>query len=112
MADGSPDFHHFHTHTQHAKSGRPASGAVSCKSFVSGGVSEASDRSRPVSEGAERPGGWPGPARAGINQPWTWIVPIRHLSRCTFVTKPITPLEMFMPSERGSPRMSMCPRTL
>lgn len=30
----------------------------------------------------------------------------------TLVTKPTTPLEMLLPRESGSPRMSMCPSTL
>lgn len=30
----------------------------------------------------------------------------------TLVTKPITPLEMLLPSDSGSPKISMCPSTL
>lgn len=42
-----------------------------------------------------------------------WVFPrALILSSSTLVTKPITPLEILMPSDSGSPKMSMCPNTL
>lgn len=35
-----------------------------------------------------------------------------RLGHRTLVTKPMTPLEMLLPKDSGSPKMSMCPRTL